>query len=548
MRLRTIYALGCLLLFFGASACEDSASPDTNRDMPDSGITDVVDSGTSDADVPDTQDGEDADTREEGGEDADTREEDADTLDTGIPDTQGGEDADTREEDAHTESGLDGAACAQHSDCAGGYCMPSPDWPGGYCSTPDCQVDSDCSTGQGAVDAYCFVQSSNSGFCLHRCQSSQDCRSGYACSSIGNNLAVCLADAWDEVTIDDLEDYPFEITCGLAAENNRASIAYEVATDTTSYLITPIALDGEYLELHTTTLPNQEQIEYDGTHYFQTYPAVTFGIINPMMIPALEQFGTDLQAGTHTLELINTRSQNICHYLLEESTPGTTIDFNIYLVGVGLSAEDAAADADMQVALDEVDALYAQMGVSVGEVRYHAITGDDAAAYQILRSVSDVKELMALSTRPDGGYDEALSVNIFLVRALQIPSNSPYGFSVGLPGPAGLHGTPFSGVAVSTEYFGGQFVTDDGFPVDGNEFTGNFIAHEVGHYLGLFHTTEVVGQDIEPLLDTPICSPADFPNNCPDEDNLMFPLARTLNIELSEGQKFVLRANPLTKD
>jgi hypothetical protein len=31
------------------------------------------------------------------------------------------------------------------------------------------------------------------------------------------------------------------------------------------------------------------------------------------------------------------------------------------------------------------------------------------------------------------------------------------------------------------------------------------LAHEVGHFLGLFHTSETDGSSYEPLSDTPVC-------------------------------------------
>jgi len=450
---------------------------------------------------------------------------------------------------AAPDARLDGAACESDSDCENAYCLRSPEWPDGYCTTVDCLTYVDCARGEGEneVDNRCLVQQGATNFCVRMCQSSRDCRDNYICAGIGGGQGFCSPDPQAEYSIADIDAYPFDITCGLAAENSRVYIGYEVAADTTSYMLTPLSLDGRDLRPRSTLLPGMSQINYSGANAFQTVPSQIFGVINPILTPVLERFEADLQAGVHSLE-IATQSQNICHYLLEESTPGTSIDFNIYLVGMGLTAEAAETDPDMQAVLAQFDAIYEQLGVSIGEVRFQEITGDDAAAYQIVRSDFELQELVALSTLPDGGYDGALSANIFFVRAVQIGGGA-IGISQGLPGPAGLHGTPSSGVVFTSEYIGEHFRGEGGAFVNGNAFTGIVMAHEVGHYLGLFHTSEQYGQGFDPVEDTPRCTnPSAFPDGCPDLHNLMFPLAGITHTELSEGQKYTLIANPLTKD
>lgn len=123
------------------------------------------------------------------------------------------------------------------------------------------------------------------------------------------------------------------------------------------------------------------------------------------------------------------------------------------------------------------------------------------------------------------------------------------GISMGLPGPAGLHGTPASGVVFTSEYMGRSVPSRfDNTDVDGNLFTGLIIAHEVGHYLGLFHTTEQQGRGADPLDDTPECDGGDFPQDCPDLNNLMFPLAGDGHTEITPDQTYMMEVNPLTKD
>lgn len=445
----------------------------------------------------------------------------------------------------------DGAACTRNADCAGGYCLEEPDWPGGYCTTLRCQTFEDCAreSADGPLDNRCLVQDGATNLCVRMCRSDQECRSGYLCQPISAAQGFCAPDPAANVNLDNLDDYPFPITCGISPTDGRVTIDYDIAPTTTSYLITPLALDGQRLMPTRIQLPNSSNISFRGSNNFQTATAMLFGFLNPILTPAIEEFASQLQAGRHTLEL-TTSSDEICYYLLEESSPGTKIDLNIYLVGMGKTAAQASVDPDMQAVVAQFGAIYSQAGIEVGAVRFQDVTGSDARAYQILRSESDLSELVSLSQLPAGGYTEALSVNVFFVRSMQLDGvGDAIGVSQGLPGAAGLHGTPSSGVVFTSEYIGQLFQDYDGAIIDGNEFTGLIMAHEVGHYLGLFHTSEQYGQGFDPIRDTPECrSRRDFPDNCPDINNLMFPLAGISHTQVSAGQAHVIKANPLTKD
>lgn len=446
------------------------------------------------------------------------------------------------------ETEPDGAACTRDAACAGSFCSPSPYWPGGHCTTLECETSADCANGEGAnsVDNHCLVQPDGVSFCMRICLNNEGCRDDYLCEEVGFNLKACLPDPTADVDLHNLDDYPFEITCGLASTDGLVSIDYEVAPDTTSYMIVPFALDGKTLLPLRTDLPDGNYIDYQGANSFQS----RLRFASPLITPVLERFSEQLQSGAHRLEL-STESENICYYLLEESTPGDTLDFNIYLVGVGMSAREAETSADIQAVLDHFDTLYSQAGIAIGEVRFHEITGEDADAYQIIRSQDDLGVLASLSTLPDGGYDGALSANIFFVRGILLnpdKEQNPLGLSLALPGPAGLHGTPVSAVVFTTEFVGESFEDWDYTMIDGNHYTGIVMGHEIGHYLGLYHTTEIDGAGFDPVLDTAECPPADFPFDCQDGENLMFPYADITLRDLSAGQIFTVQANPLTKD
>ncbi len=102
-----------------------------------------------------------------------------------------------------------------------------------------------------------------------------------------------------------------------------------------------------------------------------------------------------------------------------------------------------------------------------------------------------------------------------------------------------MQGTAGSGIAIATD-----MMADDA------TMLGRTLAHEIGHYLGLFHTSEADGSVLEALQDTPECRiERDTDHNglsvqdCAGfgADNLMF-WAKTTGTTLTPDQQAILRA------
>lgn len=207
--------------------------------------------------------------------------------------------------------------------------------------------------------------------------------------------------------------------------------------------------------------------------------------------------------------------------VLERPAPGGLVDLSLHLAPeVGYSVADGGGTW-VRTVLDTFDQVArAKLGVALGEVRLELLPPDAGAR---VSSAAEARALMAAHAR---GEPTARLVNVMVVQSLSFAG----GFSGGLPGAPGVYLRPGAGVAVEPL-------------ASGPASTGVLVAHEVLHYLGLFHTSdEFVGPDL--VSDTPSCAnPAVA--GCPDARNLLFPYFPTREpLELTEGQARVLAGSP----
>jgi hypothetical protein len=210
------------------------------------------------------------------------------------------------------------------------------------------------------------------------------------------------------------------------------------------------------------------------------------------------------------------------HVLFEPlAEAGGTMDLELLLApGTQLNAASATSTQVLIDLLDEVQVrLLEPIGAELGTVRYRDLPSDN----DVIEDGNETRRLCEAHSRPG---PHGTSINVAIVADLAYTS----GHAGGSPGPPGIYGTPASCVVI--ERLGGA------------RSTGLLMAHELGHYLGLRHTTELNGNG-DPISDTPLCAAGTPVDQCPDYENLMFPtfpLGRELT--LSPAQIEIARRSP----
>lgn len=198
------------------------------------------------------------------------------------------------------------------------------------------------------------------------------------------------------------------------------------------------------------------------------------------------------------------------------------LDLNLHFSGAqGLTAESAQTDASFQGWLESMRAIYQQVGIALGEITYR----DVDPAYQVIETLDGVdSDLQAMFSESDADSDAA---NLFFVDELSADALGGFGVILGIaggiPGPI-AQGSWRSGVAIAIKPIPGAPAGVD-----------TTMAHEMGHYLGLFHTSEQAF--FGPQLHDPL---PDTPDN--DASYLMFNTGS--GDKLSEWQGRVMRSNP----
>lgn len=209
---------------------------------------------------------------------------------------------------------------------------------------------------------------------------------------------------------------------------------------------------------------------------------------------------------------------------LRTGTIASLLDLNVWLAdGLSVDAASAPADTRLQAILGQLDAILGQESIRLGDIDYYDV-GDPA--YDDVTSANEFSQLLRTTSAAT-----ATRLNLFFVETAL--GGGVVGVSATISGPK-RNGTTLSGVM--SKYTG--FSTN---------VIGLIAAHEIGHFLGLYHTVEQNGLH-DFIDDTAECPATGTDSVCPQEggDYLMHWQA-VGGTDLTGGQGLVLRAHPLLR-
>ena len=490
--------------------------------------------------------------------------------------------------DLGSTPGKVGEACRTATDCQAGLSCNSNDqgYPGGYC-TADCAASS-CSAGAACTSVgatqVCAAQCTDDS----TCRKGYGC-----CPTMNNvcvPLAACTPAACTRpvVTSAIAASIPGGQVVELGTHKVGDTLSFDVPANTGSVTIVhqaqianlTLTFNGQQIDNSAVPLKVSMPggaVAYDdnvtingsadgGTEYFNSYAffgggtpstaAFTFPnttasldagvpagpwtfVVNDFAKECLTTPGcTD--GGTDT----NSYDMSV---LLRPLPAGSNLDVSFYIVadmntlgGQPFTAANAATDPSVQQMVRTYKGLIGNSGsgISVRNVSFIDVSAADRARFGTNISAADtgpcdeLNQMFLLS-----GAHPGTTVNIFLAQSLRF-SDQAGGTIVGIdgtiPGPSTLNGTVHSGAVVSAaDLFAPTLQTcaTGGFNIAacGPDKVAYIAAHETGHFLGLFHTTEQNGSDFDPLSDTGKCAcvpcaGAADQHNCADDPGPNAPL------------------------
>ncbi|HEY0710929.1 MAG TPA: hypothetical protein VGG33_29270 [Polyangia bacterium] len=473
------------------------------------------------------------------------------------------------------ELGGAGAACTASSQCASNACVTEAAskgiFPGGFCVRPCTAAEEDkpCPNGDGIClglpnsagektfacfpscgtgvqcrrDYQCSLEANVAvtagvGVCVPRCENFPSCRQGFTCDEA---VGLCIrgSDAAGKPLIERKD-------LGSLSTNSTtlATVSVNVPDGAVSFSLIGTPMEAARLVPARIAAPNGTvlfDVRNPTQSVFRTFPF--FSGSYALMYPNSPRL--NLLPGSYQVSFLSTVPASVKFDVLFKQQVGVTRAGSLPVVlwfakQKYVNAQTAQTDVRIQQALTTLRDTYRAAGIEIGAVTYQDVPGPEAESFAVIESYDQLIQLFGVA---DASPIQAL--HYFMVDHFNLTAGGTLlGISGGIPGPPAFPGLAKRGVAVALAY-----PERDGIAL------GSTMAHEGGHYLGLFHTSERDGLSFDPLIDTPEC-PASADTNkdkllsveeCAGKgsDNLMFWTGSgAQRIKISNDQRFVLLRNP----
>ncbi|WP_438030803.1 hypothetical protein [Sorangium sp. So ce233] len=192
---------------------------------------------------------------------------------------------------------------------------------------------------------------------------------------------------------------------------------------------------------------------------------------------------------------------------------GGKLDINAFIAGEAISEEY------VQSALRR--AYQGFVGLDVGSVTVHRLGPEWGFVDE---------DLLPSLFEQTAGARGRPALNVIVVSQFGGRLENAAGATPSAPSVAVEHGTHLSGIVVTL--------------FEDPQVDTGILRHELGHFTGLFHTTEIEPAFADPLDDTARCDDAlELLELCPDYDNIMFPTGGDFSGKMTPQQTTIVQAS-----